>query len=493
MTREIGDVRVPVGVQDNTKRGVQTIEKRFKAMSQRLAKASRQAATAAATIGAPLVLAARQFAKAGDQLHKMSKRTGITVEELSKLKFAAEQSGTDIDQLSQAIFRANRRIGNATTETGPAKRALDELGLSAKELTKLDASTQFNVLVDSLNGVANEARRSQLGFEIFGDNWRQLQPLISSGTGEIKKLKEQAEALGITMSTDMANKAAELNDSFNSLGNQFKAIAVEAGSALAPALTSMANSMIPVVRQVIEWVKANPQLIEQAGKMALALGGLSVATKALSMALSVNPFVLMAGAVAEAVSMIAGLNGELDKTVKKVGSIGVGGSAVSVAAQQAVRQSQIYDSAAGAASGGSGQSGLFTKHGGKIKGLLEQMTGAVKSISEQRKKERADSFAGFTRKLTNDIRLGIESASKKVKQLGGIAGAGVQLAANFGQQQMLPQMAQMTSGSFGSAAGIGSTGGPARAIEDIADLAGQQVDLLDTIKDGITKLKDKQS
>ena len=68
-----------------------------------------------AVLGA-LAKSVKHFVAMGDALQKMSLRTGVSVEALSELRFAAEQSGTNVEQLAQAMFRARRRIANAATE-----------------------------------------------------------------------------------------------------------------------------------------------------------------------------------------------------------------------------------------------------------------------------------------------------------------------------------------------------------------------------------------
>ena len=52
-------------------------------------------AAGGAVIGA-LGLAVSSFAKAGDEIQKMSMRTGFSTESLSEMKFALEQSGSSI-------------------------------------------------------------------------------------------------------------------------------------------------------------------------------------------------------------------------------------------------------------------------------------------------------------------------------------------------------------------------------------------------------------
>src|SRR5689334_6067169 len=56
-----------------------------------------------AAISGALIAAAKSAANYGDTLAKASQRTGASVEELAKLKFAAEQSGASFDDLNAGL------------------------------------------------------------------------------------------------------------------------------------------------------------------------------------------------------------------------------------------------------------------------------------------------------------------------------------------------------------------------------------------------------
>lgn len=196
-----------------------------------------------------------------EKLQKLSIRLNAPVEELSKLSFAANQSGTSIDSLGQALFRMNRRIGNAATGGGPAARALQYLGLSAKQIVDMPLDQKFMMIVDALGKVEDEAIRNQMGFELLGDNFRDIQPLIAQGTDKIREYMDEAERLGIVVTAEQAAKAAALTDKWNQMYFVIKDIALEIGTALAPALISImdlmkqflptiTNTLVPVLKMI---------------------------------------------------------------------------------------------------------------------------------------------------------------------------------------------------------------------------------------------------
>ena len=215
---------------------------------------------AAAVAAAPVVAlqrAASAFARYGDNIGKTAVRTDLSTAAVQELGFAAELSGTNLDSLSQALFRARRRVGNATTGTGPAVRALKELGLNAKELSRLQPERLFERLVDALAGVGNEARRNQLAFEIFGDNFRQIQPLIDAGVGGMRGMRAEARRLGLVLSSEDVKAAENLTDAFTRLQRVAQMAFVRLGAALE------ASGLSDALNGLAEILALNIRLIER--------------------------------------------------------------------------------------------------------------------------------------------------------------------------------------------------------------------------------------
>ena len=246
------------------KNGMGRIGSAAKSGAMVAAKAITGIVTAAVAAGAAVVALGKTFAAYGDKFGKMATRTGIGAEALQELSYAAEITGTNIDSLSQALFRARRRIGNmAIGGGGPAARALEKLGLNAKELSKEQPEKQFFKLVAALKAVKNEAERNQLAFEIFGDNFRDIQPLIDSGADSIDAMRDRAQRLGLVLSGREIKQAEALTDAFFELGQVLKITVVKIGAALGPTL-------IPLLKGLAEGIADITKKIENLG------GGLTV-------------------------------------------------------------------------------------------------------------------------------------------------------------------------------------------------------------------------
>lgn len=298
-----GEAYIELGVRDKLDAGLKAASAKMNAVGKKFATVGAGITGVGAGITGTMVGIASSFSDAGDKLQKMSLRTGASVESLSAIAFAAEQSGTSIDAVGDAMFRTSRRIANAAeTGMGPAARALKLLGINTKELNAMSADQQFLKLADVLGKVENEAFANQMGFEILGDSFKQLKPLLDEGSDGIQALMKEAGELGRTMSTDDANAAAAYADAMNRVKSAAVGVKNQIGAALAPAITEITNGFVKILKPVVEFVKNNREMI-------LGVAALGAALLAAGAALTTAGFAFMGigaalGAVASAIAFV---------------------------------------------------------------------------------------------------------------------------------------------------------------------------------------------
>lgn len=311
-----GRAFVELGVSDKLSAGLRRAQKRLKAFGDGIRAVGTRLTAIGAGVLAPMMAGVRAFAATGSAIDDMSRRTGVSAETLSELGFAAERSGTSLNSLGAALYRMNRRIANAATESGPAVRALHELGIQAKSFAKLDAATQFKLLADRLNAVENPALAAQYAFEILGDNARDLMPLIRRGSAGIAELQAQARDLGLTISGETAADAARLSDAMGTLWRVLRQGVFVIGSALAPLVTELSQRLTRVVVIVNEWVKANKSVVVSAAKIAgiVSLVGLTVIAAGLGIAVLASAF----GGLA---TLVAGVGAALGAILSPIGLV----------------------------------------------------------------------------------------------------------------------------------------------------------------------------
>lgn len=214
-----------------------------KKMGSVLLKGLAGAGALAGGVTAGFFAMAKSAAATGDAVQKMAARTGASAEFLSQMGFAAEQSGSDMNTLGNALFRMQRRVANFTQGTGPAKRALDALGFSAAQMEGLNTEQKFAAITDKLNALEDPGLRAQYAFEIFGDQAKALLPLLESGTAGMDAMRKEADVLGRTISTEGAESAASFTDQLNRLQSMFQGLMQQVGTALLPVFTELMKEL----------------------------------------------------------------------------------------------------------------------------------------------------------------------------------------------------------------------------------------------------------
>ncbi len=217
-------------------------------MRKRARNYKRLATQAAAGIGAALGgIKLTSFIKdtidAQDAMAKFSDRIGISVEALSALQFAAERSGVSQQTLEMSLQRMSRRLAEASKGTGAAKKALQELGISAKAIIELSPDKQFLAIADALDQVSNQTEQVALAQAIFGREGIRLLQLTKDGAEGIQRLTDRAEELGAVVSTRSARAAERFNDALTDLSARAQGSANALLNAYEPALSGFTQMM----------------------------------------------------------------------------------------------------------------------------------------------------------------------------------------------------------------------------------------------------------
>lgn len=310
-----GRAYVEVGGDDTLLRKVlASVEQQVKALGRTLQRMGTGiAAAGSAALGAGFGAAAA-FSTQGDAIAKMSARTGIAVEALSALKYAADLGGSSIDDVERAVAGMQSTILRADMGQKKAIVSLDALGVSAQQLKSLRPEQQFTLIGEALSRMQDPTRKAALAMRIFGESGRQLLPMFSQGAEGIAAATTEAERLGVIIAGDTARAAEELSDAWGRLMAVTNMVTLQIGAALAPVLTDIANKVAFAVKPVIEWIVANQDLVKWlaagaaaavavGGSMA-ALGtvmvgaGAAIAAVGTGLAALVSPVGIVIGAVA---------------------------------------------------------------------------------------------------------------------------------------------------------------------------------------------------
>lgn len=262
---EIGaDTRAFFRAVNNLKRSIGDLGRDLTSIGVRLA------AVGGAAVGG-MVAATRSFAVAGSALLDLSKRTGVSVESLSKLGYAAEQNGATLDDVGRGVVALNRTFADASNVSDDAAAALRQLGLSVEQVSKMSPEQRFMAIVQALHAIPDPAVRAALAMKLFGKNGLALLPMIAEGTAGIAELSAEAERLGIVVSTEAATAANEFGSAMNRLTGAAGGVRNAIGAALAPTLSAVADLLAINAAALSKYLRENEGLVRVALQVAAAV------------------------------------------------------------------------------------------------------------------------------------------------------------------------------------------------------------------------------
>lgn len=240
----------------------------------------------AASIVTPLVAAAKTFADMGSDMLDLSQRTGVAVEPLSELSYAAQQSGADVATLETGLKTMAKTIAGVQGKAKPSLAILRQLGLTAADLEGKTPDEQFKVFAEAISRVADPSVRAALAMKVFGKAGTQLLPLMQNGAKGIEELQAEARRLGITMSTEDAVAAEKFGDQISTLSAVLKAKLFSAGAAVAPVLSRLVDRLTAAAVWGGRFIDSNRALVGLLFKVALVVGGAGAVFLGLGFALT---------------------------------------------------------------------------------------------------------------------------------------------------------------------------------------------------------------
>jgi hypothetical protein len=241
------------------------VSKRFAAWGASLRSIGTRMGMAAGAGAGAALLAARTFDQAGSNLLDMSKRTGLSVEMLSELGYAAKQTGAEISDVETAAKFMNKAIAD---NDGTALR---ELGLSLEELRAASSDERFARVAQAIAAISDPSMRAAAALQVFGRSGTNVLPMLT----EMNALRSEARQIGVTWTRAEAEAADAYGDSVTRVTASIKKAVAVIGGALAPVLTQAADAIQRGVKTAKDWISANQEVVRLALYGIAAFGALA--------------------------------------------------------------------------------------------------------------------------------------------------------------------------------------------------------------------------
>lgn len=192
----------------------------------------------------------KAFAAAGNGLSDLSNRTGMSVEKLQELRFAARMAGSDSMALSSGLIHLNKVLADA--RAGKNKLAAEYFQRMGIDIRKAKIEDVLPKIAEAFRKNGNEAQRTAAAIALFGQAGVSLIPMLAGGKKSLEEMAKQANDVGIILSKEDVEAASQLSADMDTLGAAIAGVGVKIGAALAPVVG-------PIIKDMIEWMKVNKE------------------------------------------------------------------------------------------------------------------------------------------------------------------------------------------------------------------------------------------
>lgn len=246
------------------------------------------------------------------EFDKMSQKTGIAIEGLQGLQYAAKMADVDFSEMSVGLKFLAKNAADFSKGTGDAVVAFKSLGVSAVDTTgKLKPTDQLLLeLADKFSRLKDGPDKAALALDIFGRSGTEMIPVLNMGAKGIAEYTGKFKDFGEVIGGGLLQKNEE-----------FERVTKNLSTALTGIKLALANELFPIVTKYIdkidEWIVKNKELISSdvggaLDKIAKALPSaeqmisvLDNAVKALKyVADNINGIILIAKTAAEIMATI---------------------------------------------------------------------------------------------------------------------------------------------------------------------------------------------
>ena len=256
-----GNVQVTLTAKDEASAKLKKIQQHSDWLKTSFKEMGIAAAAAAAAIAAAATKMLTDWSTAGDEVMKMSQRTGWGVKSLSELNYIAKLSGTSLGEVERSTKKLSQSIVDAGDGMLTYVRDFDKLGLSIEDLRKMEPEEQFWAVAMAIANLEDPTLRSAIAMRIMGESGTNLLPMLAMGAEGIAANRQAANDMGLVWDEVSGTSAVEFKDAFTNVQSSVDGLVYAVAEELGPVIVSLVNDeILPAIADLRKFIKENDDL-----------------------------------------------------------------------------------------------------------------------------------------------------------------------------------------------------------------------------------------
>ncbi len=187
-----------------------------------------------------IVSAINSTAKYREEIFELSKKTGISVETLSAMRYVTSQLGGDINTFAvgmRGLLRNMLQVQQGSKETA---KVFEDLGVKVmKNKTEFRPVEEvFFDLADAIKNIGDEGKQGAVSMDVFGKAGMDMTLIMQAGTPALREYFNQAKRAGEVFTAEEAAQADAYGDALGRLTGRLRVLKDNAIGPLLPKLTA---------------------------------------------------------------------------------------------------------------------------------------------------------------------------------------------------------------------------------------------------------------
>ncbi len=203
--------------------------------------ASAGIAAAGVALGSALLAAADRSAKYALELDEVADKTGLAVEAVAGLRYAADVTTTSQSALTQGLSFFAAAIDAARDKTSKQAEEFRRLGISQQEIEagSRDILPLLYRVSDAFRDDMTAVERAAVARRLFGRGGSELVEMLSRGSDGLREFAREAERMGLVIGEDSVAAAKKWQAEITFLKASLEGLAVTVGKIVLPALNNI--------------------------------------------------------------------------------------------------------------------------------------------------------------------------------------------------------------------------------------------------------------
>jgi hypothetical protein len=195
-------------------------------------------------------------AKTVDEMQKLANQIGIDTTTLQELELAAQNSGLQVDELSNSFSKFSKYTGDVALSSSGTSAEFRKLGINIKNSNGQikDIDILYGEAAQKIDNLSNKSLKASLSNKLFGTSNIDLVKFMGQSTDAIEKQREEVRKLGYVVDKDGVKNTTKFLQTWSKFKSMATGIRNELGVKLLPVLNK-------IITKFTNWFMNNRKLI----------------------------------------------------------------------------------------------------------------------------------------------------------------------------------------------------------------------------------------